>query len=404
MHCRFCKTKLTHQVIDLESCPPANAYLTDPNSIEAYYPLQVYVCTNCYLVQTLDYVTPGEIFNKNYAFISSASQTWKQHCEDYTASVINKLGLSYGSSVVEIGSNDGILLRCFAENQMNVLGIDPAASTTDYKDKGLKLVDEFFNAALAESLISKGVKADLIIANNVMAHVPDVNSFVTGIKRLLGSKGIATIELPHLLNLIRYNQFDTIYHEHFSYFSLTVLKKIFSTHQLKIFDVEELSIHGGSIRIYVTHQGNEIAETDSFRKILEQEAEVGVETLEYYSHLQLFSYKIKSDFLLWLMNTLNDGKKVMAYGAAAKGNTLLNYCGIKKDMIPMIADVTPKKQGKYLPGSRIRIVDESAIAEYQPDFIVVLPWNYKTEIDQRLANTKEWGCKLVYLIPELVID
>ncbi len=403
MHCRFCKTKLTHQVIDLESCPPANAYLTDVNSVETYYPLQVYVCTNCYLVQTLDYVSPGEIFNKQYAFISSASQTWKQHCEDYTASIINKLRLTTGSSVVEIGSNDGILLKCFAEKQMNVLGIDPAASIVDYKEKGLSLVDQFFNTALAESLRSKGVAADLIIANNVIAHVPEVNSFVSGIKNLLGSKGIATIELPHLLNLIRYNQFDTIYHEHFSYFSLTVLQKIFSTHHLKIFDVEELNIHGGSIRIYVTHQKNEIAETDSFKNILQQEAEVGVETLEYYSQLQRFSYKIKSDFLLWLMSTLQDGKKVMAYGAAAKGNTFLNYCGVKKDMIPMIADVTPKKQGKYLPGSRISIVDESAIAGYKPDFILVLPWNYKSEIDKRLAYTKEWGCKLVYLIPELVI-
>jgi 2-polyprenyl-3-methyl-5-hydroxy-6-metoxy-1,4-benzoquinol methylase len=403
MHCRFCKTPLTHKVIDLESCPPANAYLTHPNAVEAYYPLQVYVCSSCFLVQTLDYVSPGEIFNKNYAFISSASQTWKKHCEDYTASIISKLDLKAGCLVVEIGSNDGILLKCFADRQMSVLGIDPAASTSVYKKSDLNLIDRFFDAGLAKELASQGKGADLIVANNVIAHVADVNSFVEGIKILLGPAGVATIELPHLLKLIQYNQFDTIYHEHFSYFSLTVLQKIFSKHQLKILDVEELDIHGGSIRIYVSHDHKNIEPSYRLKTLLKQEADVGVETLEYYNHLQAAAFQIKSSFLLWLMNTLTAGKKVMAYGAAAKGNTFFNYCGVRKDMIPMIADVTPKKQGKYLPGSRIQIVEESAISEFKPDFTVVLPWNYKDEIDQRLAYTKEWGCKLVYLIPEFII-
>lgn len=404
MNCRFCKTTLQHKVIDLESCPPANAYLTNLATAEIYYPLQVYVCNNCFLVQTLDYVRPADIFNKNYAFISSASDTWKQHCEDYAASIIRKLRLNEKSKVVEIGSNDGILLKCFAAKGMHVSGIDPAASPASYTTAGLELTDDFFTHSLAVKLAARQ-QADLVIANNVIAHVPDVNDFVSGVAALLQPAGVATIELPHLVNLVKYSQFDTIYHEHFSYFSLTTLQTIFQHHGLRIFDVEKLPIHGGSLRVYITHADDQTNTTgNTVEDILREERELGITNLDYYSGLQDAAFRIKTGFLSWLMKEFAGGKKIMAYGAAAKGNTLLNYCGIKKDIIPFIADITLQKQGKFLPGSHLQVLDESYISQYRPDYIIVLPWNYKTEIDKRLEYTRNWGCRLVYLIPELKVE
>jgi SAM-dependent methyltransferase len=403
MECLFCHTVLEHKILDLGHSPLANAYLTDEALLlpETNYPLKVYVCHNCLLVQLYGRTNPKEIFNESYAYLSSSSQTWKQHCKNYAAKIINLLPVNEHTLVVELGSNDGTLLNEFIQKDIAVLGIDPALTASSIAiENGVPVITDFFTSALANTLALNNKKADLIIGNNVLAHVPGINDFVSGIAIMLKPHGICTLEFPYLPNLFKCNEFDTIYHEHFSYFSLTVINTIVTKFGLKIFDVEKIDIHGGSLRVYLqpASTGNKKIAT-SVNDLLQEETAAGIKELSFYNGLQENALDVKKMFLAWLMKTCNEGKKIMAYGAAAKGNTFLNYCGIKNDLIPFIADVTIQKQGKYLPGSHVPIVNEEIIKDYQPDYVIVLPWNFKEEINDRLAYIRSWGGKLVYFIP-----
>jgi SAM-dependent methyltransferase len=403
MDCLFCKTELTQKILDLGHSPLANGYLTEEglHKPEINYPLDLFVCSNCFLVQLSSRTNPKEIFNENYFYISSSSETWKEHCKKYVNSIVGSLPLNNNSLVVEIGTNDGVLLEEFITRKIPVVGIDPASTATSIaRSKGVPVLTEFFTNELANTLKENNKSADLIIGNNVLAHVPGMNDFVKGIETLLKPNGVCTLEFPYLLNLFSDNEFDTIYHEHYSYFSLTAFNKIITAHELKIFNLEKINIHGGSLRVYLQKvNGGEKSIEPIVTSTLEKELSLGISTPEFYTGLQDKAVATKKQFLSWLMQCIDSGKKVIAYGAAAKGNTFLNYSRIDKDLLPFIADVTKQKQGLYLPGSHIPVVEESLISEYKPDFIVVLPWNFKAEINQRLEYVKSWGGKLVYFIP-----
>lgn len=403
MDCRFCNTPLTHKILDLGSSPLANGYLPANNlpDHEPYYPLQLYRCTTCQLVQLNFEVAPSGIFNEQYSFLSSSAYTWKKHCERYAGELEGRFGKNGLGLIVEIGVNDGTLLELLKPVGRQLLGIDPAESATNMaKEKGLPVVTGFFTNALAKKLAGDGMHADLVVANNVLAHVPNINDFMGGIASMLGENGIATIEFPYLPNVIKDCQFDTVYHEHFFYFSLTAIQKIVTAHHLQVFDIKPLEIHGGSLRVYLKRATNfNMGTMPVVGQMLEMEMKAGIETNGYYMGLQAKAETIRQVFLSWLEKVLAEGKKVMAYGAAAKGNTFLNFAGVTNSQIPFIADVTLQKQGKLLPGSHLPIVAPDQIETFKPDYIVALPWNYKTEINQRLAYTKQWGCKIVYFIP-----
>lgn len=368
---------------------------------ETYYPLKVYVCHSCFLVQLYGRANPKNIFNKDYAYISSSSQTWLQHCKDYSNKIVASLPNKSENLVVEIGSNDGVLLKEFIDKGITVLGIDPAITATAIAEKnGVPVLSEFFTKELASELVSQGKKASLLIGNNVLAHVPDINNFVAGIATLLKNDGICTLEFPYLPELLNRSEFDTVYHEHFFYFSLTALNAIFSHHGLTLFNIDKINIHGGSLRVYLQLTAFNHKQTNSIvPEMLDAEINSGIKNMDYYLGLQERAFSIKKNFLKWLTDKLQQGKKVVAYGAAAKGNTFLNYCGIKNDLIEFIADVTIQKQGKLLPGSHIPIVSEDKIKALRPDYIIVLPWNFKEEINNRLKYVKEWGGQLAYFIP-----
>ncbi|QEC65958.1 class I SAM-dependent methyltransferase [Panacibacter ginsenosidivorans] len=405
MQCRFCKTELQHVFIDLVNSPASNSYLTkeELNEPEAFYPLKVFTCHHCFLVQVDEYKKSDAIFNSNYAYFSSYSTSWLQHAKKYTSLMVDKFRYNEKSQVIEIASNDGYLLQYFKEKNIPVLGIEPTANTARVAiDKGIESVVDFFGTRLAKELVHKNIKADLLLGNNVLAHVPDIVDFVAGMKILLKDTGVVTMEFPHLMQLIDNNQFDTIYHEHFSYLSFYTVKQIFESQGLELFDVDEIPTHGGSLRIYAKHkEDNSKTISQNVQLLLKKEIDKGLNGLSYYDNFQQKALKVKLDLTDFLIQQKRANKKVAAYGAAAKGNTLLNYCGIKNDLIDFVVDANPHKQNKFLPASHIPIVAEEYLKQQQPDYVIILPWNLKEEISNQLTYIKDWGGKFVIPIPKL---
>ncbi|MHA8072222.1 methyltransferase domain-containing protein [Aquirufa ecclesiirivi] len=407
MNCRFCQSNLTHQFVDLGFSPPSNAFLSNAqlNQPETYYPLKIMVCDKCFLVQIDEFAKHDDIFNADYAYFSSFSSSWLAHAKAYTVMMKERFGYSEASQIIEIASNDGYLLQYFKDQGIPVLGIEPTANTAKVaQEKGIDSLVEFFGIKLANRLASEGKMADLLLGNNVLAHVPDINDFVGGLKILLKLNGVITFEFPHLLQLIDKNQFDTIYHEHFSYLSLWTVKQIFEAHGLSIFDVQEIPTHGGSLRIFAKHQDDQSkAVEESVSILIKKEQDFGISSLAVYENFQIKSEKVKDDFLGFLIQAKNDHKIVVAYGAAAKGNTLLNFAGIRRDMIQFVVDASPHKQHKFLPGVHIPVLDETNIKAMKPDYVVLLPWNLKEEISNQLSYIKDWSGKFVVAVPELNI-
>jgi SAM-dependent methyltransferase len=407
LKCRACNNKLKFEFADLEFAPPSNSFLKkeELEIPEVFYPLKLLVCNSCYLVQVDEYKKSSEIFSSDYVYFSSYSKSWLEHSERYSKMITERFSIDKSSLVIEIASNDGYLLQYFLKNGIKVLGIEPSSSTAVVaRSKGINTIEEFFGEDLANTLAKENTKADLLIGNNVIAHVPDIIDFVKGIKIILKEEGIATFEFPHLLNLIKFTQFDTIYHEHFSYISIIFLKPFVEKYGLEIFDIEEIITHGGSLRVYLKHiENKKIMISKSVSNILEKEIEFKLNELSYYRNFQDKINKIKYDLLEFLLESKKQKKIVIGYGAAAKGNTLLNFCGIKKDLISAVIDRAPSKHGKYLPGSHIPVYDEDYILKVKPDYIIIFPWNIFDEVELQLRYTKAWECKLVTTIPELKV-
>ena len=406
MNCRHCSTPLEHLFLDLGFAPPSNAYLTaeDLAKPEKYYPLRVLVCDRCWLVQTEDYADAGELFDSNYAYFSSTSTSWLDHAKRYSEMITARLGLGPSSQVIEVASNDGYLLKNFLAAGIPCLGIEPTASTATAAEAiGIPVLREFFSEGLGKELAASGRQADLLIGNNVFAHVPNINDFTRGLKAALKPSGTITLEFPHLLRLIAANQFDTIYHEHFSYLSLHTVTQIFERSGLKIWDVEELPTHGGSLRVYGCHAADARKTAPSVERILAEEKSAGFLALETYAGFQARAEKVKDDFLTFLLEKKRSGKKIAAYGAAAKGNTLLNFAGIKPDLLPFVCDAAPAKQGKFLPGSHISIHAPEKLALETPDYVVILPWNIADEVVTQNGALHSRGSKFVAAVPKLEI-
>ena len=404
MQCRFCKTTLEHEFIDLYNAPASNSFLTREqlNEPETFYPLKVFVCHNCFLVQVDEYKSSEAIFNNEYVYFSSYSTSWLEHSKKYVEAVTDRFHLNGGSLVVEIASNDGYLLQYFVEKKIPVLGIEPTANTAEVAiQKGVDTVTEFFGTSLATRLAAEGKQADLFLGNNVLAHVPDIVDLVAGMKIILKPQGIITMEFPHLVQLINNNQFDTIYHEHFSYLSFYTIKQIFRAQGLELFDVEEIPTHGGSLRIYAKHQENAVQPvTPNVQNLLDKEMRYGITDLAYYKGFQQRALEVKLGLLSFLIQQKREGKKVAAYGAAAKGNTMLNYSGVKHDLIDFVVDANPSKQNKFLPASHIPVVNEAVLKETKPEYVIILPWNIKDEITKQLHYIREWGGQFVVFIPK----
>lgn len=407
MKCRHCQTELTLSLIDLGAAPPSNAYLTKEtlHAPEKYFPLRVLVCTECWLVQTEDYAGADELFSADYAYFSSYSTTWLKHAEQYVADMAQRFDLNANTHIVEVAANDGYLLQYAKACGIPCLGIEPTTSTADAaRAKGIEIVEEFFGVNLAKQLVSQCKQADLTAANNVLAHVPDINDFVAGFAVLLKPGGVSTFEFPHLLHLVSENQFDTIYHEHYSYLSLTAVKRIFEHNGLSLFDVEELTTHGGSLRVYAQRKDSGMHElSQNVAKLLEREKAAGMHSTAFYSGFQAKANKVKNDLLVFLIESQRAGKLVVGYGAAAKGNTLLNYAGIRPDLLPYVVDRNPAKQDKFLPGCRIPIVAEADLKRSRPDCVVILPWNLRTEVMDQLSYIREWGGRFVTSVPVLKV-
>ncbi len=405
MKCRHCQSELKLTLVDLGSAPPSNAYLTVEKlpEPEQWFPLRVLVCEACWLVQTEDFARADELFDADYAYFSAFSSSWLAHSERYVADMAERFSLNGESLVVEVAANDGYLLQYVKERRIPCIGIEPTASTANAaRAKGIDIVEEFFGVNLARQLVAEGKQADLTVANNVLAHVPDINDFVAGFTTLLKPDGVATFEFPHLFNLIELNQFDTIYHEHFSYLSLTAVQHIFAVNGLMVFDVQELPTHGGSLRVFAqrSDSGSQPL-SDRVNRLLQKEDRAGIASAGYYTNLQYRAEKVKDDLVTFLIEAKRQGQSVAAYGAAAKGNTLMNFAGIHPDLIHFVVDKNPAKQGKYMPGSRIPIVGEERLHEERPDYVVILPWNLREEIMQQLSYVKEWGGKFVTAVPDL---
>lgn len=404
--CRFCESPLRHILVDLGMSPLCESYVSagDLNRMEPFYPLRVYVCDGCYLAQLEEYVSPEAIFTE-YAYFSSYADSWLQHVKNYTDMMAERFGVGPGSLVVELASNDGYLLQYFVEKDVPVLGIEPARNVARVAiEKGIPTLIEFFGEKMAERLAADGKKADLIVGNNVLAQVPGLNDFVKGMKVLLKPRGMATLEFPHLVRLMEENQFDTIYHEHFSYFSFLAVEKIFAAHGLTLFDVDELPTHGGSLRIYARHTDDATKPVASrVEEIRGREEAAGLTRMPTY---QAFSDKVretKQKLLAFLIQIKREGKTVCGYGAPGKGNTLLNYCGIRTDFLDYTVDRNPYKQGKFTPGTHIPIFSPDKIRETRPDYLFILPWNFKDEIIEQMAYIREWGGKFIVPIPEVRI-
>ena len=404
MKCRHCKNNLHIKFLDLGNAPPSNSYLKkeDLKKPEITYPLRIMACENCWLVQTEDYADAEELFNNDYAYFSSTSSSWLNHAYNYCETISQKLKLSKDSFVVELASNDGYLLRNFVKLGIPCLGIEPTKKTAQVsRDLGVDVKEIFFSKNVALKLVAEGRKADLIIGNNVYAHVPDINDFTEGVAELLKLNGVVTFEFPHLMELINNNQFDTVYHEHFSYLSLISVKSIFSKFGLKIFDVEQLVTHGGSLRVYGCLKNSSFKISDNVEKIIKDEIEMGLTNRNIYESFQLKADKIKDTFIQFLLNAKYDKKVVAGYGAAAKGNTLINYAGIKRDMINFVCDAADSKIGKYLPGSHIPILDPRVLESTHIDYLIIFPWNISDEIIQQNKTLSGSGTKFVTIIPEL---
>ena len=404
LRCRFCESPLRHTLVDLGMSPLCESYVSagDLNRMEPFYPLRVYVCDSCYLAQLEEYVSPEAIFTE-YAYFSSYADSWLRHAKNYTETAAERFGIGPDSLVVELASNDGYLLQYFVEKGVPVLGIEPARNVARVAiERGIPTLVEFFGEKTAERLAADGKKADLIIGNNVLAQVPGLNDFIRGMKVLLKSRGIATLEFPHLVRLMDENQFDTIYHEHFSYFSLIAAEKIFAAHGLTIFDVDELPTHGGSLRIYVRHTDDATKAVSSrVAELRSREVAAGLTQLPTY---RAFSDKVqetKRKLLEFLIKVKREGKTVCGYGAPGKGNTLLNYCGIRTDFLDYTVDRNPYKQGKFTPGTHIPIFSPDKIRETRPDYLFILPWNFKDEIIDQMAYIRDWGGKFIVPIPEI---
>ena len=404
--CRHCSHETKFKFVDLGNSPPSNEYLSEKclDIPEIYYPLQVFVCSNCWLVQTKDFSSGSELFKEDYAYLSSTSSSWLEHCKKYVKKIVSTLNLNSSSFVVELASNDGYLLNYFRDYKVPCLGIEPTEGTAKIAQRiGVETLIKFFGNETAENVKKSHNKADLIIGNNVYAHVPDINDFTKGIKTLLNDNGTVTLEFPSLLSLINHKQFDTIYHEHFSYLSLTSVQNIFKTHGLRVWKIENLVTHGGSLRVYGCHEEASIKTNNSVYDQLNKETDAGLQKIESYENFQQSCERIKISFLEFLLEAKKANKKVIGYGAAAKGSTLLNYSGVKNDLIEYVCDGAEFKQNKYMPGSHIPIKHPSALQADNPDYIVIFPWNIADEISSLLKDKIDEGAKLVTFIPELKI-
>lgn len=407
MKCRFDGQPLKYLFVDLGHCPPSNSYLTKEGlqGPEVTYPLKAYVSERTFYVQVPEFKKATEIFTGDYAYFSSYSTSWLAHSEKYVNDMTARFGLNSESLVVEVASNDGYLLQYFKKKQIPCLGIEPSMSVAKVAlEKGIETLVDFFGEKMGLELSQKRRKADLILGNNVFPHVPNINDFSKGLKALLAPKGVVTLEFPHILNLIQQNQFDTIYHEHYSYFSLYTVKQITAAHGLEVFDVDEISTHGGSLRVYLKHKEDSSKQiSNKVATLLAKEETAGLMKLETYLEFGKKAEMIKLQFLKFLIEQKEKGKKVAAYGAAAKGNTLLNFSGVRSDFISYVVDANPHKQDKFLPGSHIPVVNEEHLKRDKPDFVVILPWNLKTEITAQLSYIKTWGGRFVVAIPELTV-
>jgi SAM-dependent methyltransferase len=406
MKCRNCAAPLTHTFLDLGFAPPSNAYLTaaDLTRPEKYYPLKIQVCDRCWLVQTEDYAAADELFGPDYAYFSSTSSGWLAHAARYAEKMIRQLQLTRDSLVIEVACNDGYLLKNFVVAGIPCLGIEPSASTAAAAEQlGIPVIREFFGERLGKRLADDGKQADLIAGNNVYAHVPDINDLTRGLKAALKLGGTVTLEFPHLMLLLEHTQFDTVYHEHFSYLSLYTAERIFEAAGLRIFDVEELPTHGGSLRVYGCHAEDARPTYPAVGALIAEEALRGLRSLAVYQKFQARADRIKDDLLLFLLEKKRSGKKAAAYGAAAKGNTLLNYAGVKPDLLPFVCDAALAKQGKFMPGSHIPILRPAVLAERRPDYLLILPWNIATEVKQLNARLAELGTKFVTAVPRLEV-
>ena len=406
MKCRFCATPLDDVFLDLGAAPPSNAYLAPEalNAPEVHYPLKLFTCSNCLLVQVDEVQSHTALFAPDYAYFSSFSSSWLAHAERYVGRAVERLALGPESLVVEIASNDGYLLQYVAARGIPCLGIEPTAGTAKVaQDKGIETLVRFFGRPFAAELVAQRGQADLIVANNVLAHVPDLNDFVAGLAIALAPGGVITVEFPHLMELVAHRQFDTVYHEHFSYFSLHTARAVFAAHGLRLWDVEQLPTHGGSLRLWAAHADSDHRDTGAVDAVLQREAEAGMRDPAYYRGFQPQADAVKDALLRFLLEQKRLGRRVVGYGAAAKGNTLLNYAGVRPDLLPWVVDASPHKQGRHLPGSRIPIVDEARLQAERPDFVLILPWNLKAEITQQLAYIRDWGGRFVTAVPELQI-
>ena len=404
MNCRHCSTPLEHVFLDLGFSPPSNAYLskTELTVPEVTFPLKLYVCDECWLVQTIDYAQAGELFTKDYAYFSSVSHTWLKHAREYADVITARLGLGAQSFVVEVASNDGYLLRNFVAAGIPCLGIEPTASTAAAAEAiGVPVLREFFGTALGERLRAEGRLADLIAGNNVYAHVPDINDFTAGLSRALKPEGTVTLEFPHLMRLLKSVQFDTVYHEHFSYLSLLTVSRIFARAGLRVYDVEELGTHGGSLRVYGCQAGAERATSASVTAVLAAEVAAGMHSVATYLAFQQRADAVKDGLLMFLLESKRARLRVAAYGAAAKGNTLLNYAGVRHDLIAFVCDAAPSKQGKYMPGSHLPILRPDALQEYRPHIVLVLPWNIADEVVAQEARVRNWGGRFAVAVPSV---
>lgn len=406
--CRFCKAPLEVTFADLGMSPVSNDYISveQTQAMEPFYPLHAYVCGECFLVQIIDFEKAENMFSDEYAYFSSYSASWLKHAQAYAEETITAEKLNGDSLVVEIASNDGYLLQYFKAAGVPVLGVEPTANTARVAldERGIESDVAFFGVETATRLAARGIQADVMAANNVLAHVPDINDFVAGYRILLKRGGVANVEFPHLLSQIKYRQFDTIYHEHFSYLSFTVARKIFAAHGMRVYDVRELPTHGGSLRLFVCHDDDTTRpDTANVPEMLAREADAGLNDLDTYRAFAKVVVETKYDLLAFFNEAHRAGKTVVGYGAPAKGNTLLNYCGIRRDFMPFTVDLSPHKAGKLLPGVRIPILDPAAIAEARPDYVLILPWNLKDEIMEQMAFVREWGGQFVTPIPSVTV-
>lgn len=404
MNCRHCNAALDHVFLDLGSAPPSNAYLSAAELLapETTLPLRLHVCTGCWLVQTEDYARADALFSRDYAYFSSTSQTWLAHAAAYASDISSRLDLGPESFVIEVASNDGYLLKNFVAAGIPCLGIEPTASTAQAAEAiGVPTLREFFGLTLGERLAAEGRQADLIAGNNVFAHVPDINDFTRGLKAALKPGGTITLEFPHLMQLIEHTQFDTVYHEHFSYLSLYTVQRIFASAGLRVLDVEALPTHGGSLRVYGCHADDARASSAAVAALLQAEEAFGLRRLATYLGFQAHADAVKDGLVMFLIEQKRLGRKVAAYGAAAKGNTLLNYAGVRPDLLPFVCDAAPSKQGRFLPGSRIPVVDPTHLREARPDVVLILPWNIAGEVQAQHAYVREWGACFAVAVPAI---